>query len=194
MGVFDDYYRNNSWGNDESVSGHGSSLQATSAIRSVLPLMFDHYDIGSVLDIPCGDFYWISHIVKPGTFHYIGADVVPELIDEVSRKHKGFDFRVLDITKDSLPKSDLVFCRDLFGHLPNYKIQAALRNIRRSGSKYLLTTTFPEHHNSGDIAEGQWRPINMAEFWGLGNPLEVINEHCQVPEFADKALGLWRLK
>jgi len=36
-----------------------------------------------------------------------------------------------------------------------------LRNIRRSGSAYLLVTTFPDRKENVDIITGNWRPLNM---------------------------------
>ena len=194
MGVFDDHYHNNYWANDESVSGHGSTLDATAEIRRVLPLLFDHYDIKSVLDIPCGDYHWFAHMKLPQNITYIGADVVADLVMANRKQYPGVDFRLADIVSDPLPFVDLVFVRDLFGHLPNHKVKAALANVRRTKAKFLLATTFPTRETSGDIAEGEWRPINLARWWGLGDPEELINEHCTRPGYEDKALGLWRLR
>ena len=163
--IFTSHYQNNFWADDESVSGHGSTLEATKVIRQALPVLFARYGINSVLDLPCGDLNWSRLVNWPET--YIGADIVPQLIAD----------------------------RDLFGHLSNKDVKFALRNIKRSGAKYLLATTFPGHQTNGDIHTGDWRPINLASFFGLPNPIEYINEGCTAGkgQFSDKSLGLWRI-
>ena len=104
-------------------------------------------------------------------------------------------FRHANLLADRLPAVDLVLCRDGFVHFCYRDIWLALRNICRSGSSYLLTTTFPKRHNR-DIWTGDWRPLNLeAEPFNLSQPLELIVEGCTESggEFADKSLGLWRI-
>lgn len=194
--VFTRIYKTNYWKDNESVSGAGSNLAATAHIRKELPKLFEQLHVKSMLDIPCGDFYWLRKLatVLPG---YIGADIVDELIAENQRKYAddGIRFEVLDITTDPLPKVDLILCRDLLGHFSNKDVMRALDNIRASGSKYLLATTFPYWANDHDITTGEWRPINLASLFGLPDPILLINEHCKSGNglFADKSLGLWDL-
>lgn len=191
--VFSRHYQTNYWADDESVSGHGSTVAATKAIRLALPPLMEWYEIKSVLDIPCGDLNWAHKVKWPA---YIGADIVPELVEKARAAHPDFDLRVLDITRDPLPAVDLIVCRDLLGHFSNRDVKLALQNIKKSGAKYLLATTFPGHETSGDIETGMWRPINLASFFGLPDPEEYINEMCTDGggAFADKSLGLWRLR
>lgn len=195
--IFTSHYQNNHWKNDESVSGHGSTLDATTTIRDALPTLVSDLKVKTLLDIPCGDFNWFSSILfdDDAQPYYIGADIVRELVYQNERQYPGTDFRVLDVTKDKLPQVDLILCRDLLGHLSNVDVKRALRNIRRSNTKYLLATTFPDHENSGDIRTGDWRAINLAQYFGLPDPLLLINEGCTAGSgaFADKSLGLWRI-
>ena len=197
--VFSSHYQNNFWGNDESVSGDGSTMEATKTIRGEMPGLFMRLGVRSLLDIPCGDFHWLSQLGYE-LDKYIGADIVPELIEANIRQYGQNIFRkfeVLDVTRDRLPNVDLILCRDLLGHFSNADIRLALNNMRASGSKYLLATTFPEHSSeNNDIETGAWRPINLASFYGLPDALLYINEHCTVGggAFGDKSLGLWRLE
>lgn len=196
--VFTKIYQDNHWKNDESVSGAGSTLEATSAIRSALPLLFDHYEIETIVDIPCGDMNWIGDLVL-GKRTYFGMDIVPEIIAQNKSKYghlANVFFDVKDITRDPLPPADLILVRDLLGHFSNADVRKALANIKNSRCKYLLATTFPQHETEGDIKTGEWRPINLASLWGLPDPLEYINENCTVGggEFRDKSLGLWRIR
>ena len=74
---------------------------------------------------------------------YIGADVVPELItrNRQSGSGAGRTFTVLNITRDRLPKVDVILCRDCFIHFSFKDIHAAIANFKRSNSKFLLATT-----------------------------------------------------
>ncbi len=78
--------------------------------------------------------------------HYIGADIVGELVAQ-NRQLYQMDkviFTKLNSLRSDLPKVDLIFCRDCLGHYSFSDIFMALKNMRRRGSSYLLTTTFPE--------------------------------------------------
>lgn len=189
--VFSDIYHTNFWRSEESVSGTGSTLEATSRLQYKLRDFFSREHTQSLLDIPCGDFNWGKLVDWPPT--YIGADIVPEIIEQNRAKYPGRTFYVLDATKDELPEVEVIFCRDMLGHFSNRDVQLAIKNFRASGSKYLLSTTFPQVENSGDIVTGQWRPINLAQYFGLGQPIEIINEGLD-GKFKDKSLGLWRLQ
>ena len=78
--VFNFYFERNLFGDPDSLSGTGSSLAATASIRSALPPLLATLNMKVVLDVPCGDFNWAKEIDwKP--FHYIGADIVSDLVD-----------------------------------------------------------------------------------------------------------------
>lgn len=195
--LFDDYYQNNFWQSDESVSGGGSTLVQTAAIRACLPQVFDQYNIRTVLDIPCGDFNWWKEM-QVDLDHYTGADIVPDLVAANQKKYGDAThrFTFLDITQHGLGTHDVIFCRDLLGHLSNREVKWALQNVRDSKSTYLIATTFPQHENVRDIETGQWRPINLTQYFGLPDPILYINEGCTEGggQFSDKSLGLWFLR
>jgi 2-polyprenyl-3-methyl-5-hydroxy-6-metoxy-1,4-benzoquinol methylase len=193
--VFTRIFRDNEWKDDESVSGHGSTLGATEVIRRELPKLFAEFHMKSLLDIPCGDMNWIAGLLVDENFEYIGADIVPELIDQNINKNYPSDniqFRVLDITRDELPKVDMILVRDLLGHFSDVDLALAINNIKRSGAKYLLATTFPSAFNTVRIQTGQWRGINLDYYCGLPPSIRMINEGNQM--FRDKCLGLWQLR
>ncbi|RME37286.1 MAG: class I SAM-dependent methyltransferase [Planctomycetota bacterium] len=193
--IFGRIYRRGGWGAAASRSGAGSTLQQTRRVREALPGLIERLGVVSLLDVPCGDFHWLQHVSLP-LERYIGGDVVPELI-RANRERFGsrtHEFRVLDITRDPLPQADLVLCRDLLVHFSYRDIRRALENLRRSGSRYLLTTTFPDHPENRDIVTGSWRPIHLEKPPFLfPPPLEVLREGHDDPRFADKSLGLWRI-
>jgi len=191
--VFREIYLNRRWGGEPS-SGPGASLEQTKVIRKELPKLISEFSIETMLDIPCGDFQWMRH-VDLSTCHYIGADVLPELVYANSQQY-GHDFRVLDITRDPLPQVNMILCRDCLVHFPFEHIRRAIDNIRRSGSRYLLTTTFSARDQNTDGELGKWRTLNLQlPPMSFPQPLNLINENCTEYEgnYSDKSLGLWRI-
>lgn len=188
-------YANQTWGNGQSCSGEGSSEKATVSIRACLPAVWKTYGVRSVLDLPCGDFCWMK-LVDLNGIQYIGADLVASLVEH-NRKAYGLDFRHLDLLSSELPQADLVLCRDCLGHLSLADSLQALDNIRQSGSRYLMATTFPNHPYNRDIKTGAgWttRCMTSAPF-SFPPPRLTIDEMCResFPKFADKSLSLWQL-
>ena len=193
--VFTNIYESNLWTSEESRSGLGSELKSTEVIRRELPELFKKFKIESVLDIPCGDFNWMQH-VDMNNVNYIGGDIVDKMIESNNITFPNMDFRVLDLTESELPKVDLIFVRDLLGHFNYQNVNKALQNIIRSGSKYLLTTSFTRWHYNVDIENGGWRPINlMLQPFSL-KPIYLINEDCFEGDgqYNDKCLLLFEIK
>jgi SAM-dependent methyltransferase len=190
--IFSEIYRKNGWRGTESASGTGSTLEQTAEIRKRIPELLQRHRVESLLDIPCGDFHWFRQMPVVGV-DYIGADIVAALV-ESNREKNGGDFRELDMTADPLPRVDLIFTRDCFVHFSYGLIFAAIENMRSSGSRFLLTTTFPGRDNQ-DIETGGWRPLDLAAFPFNLSPVEVINEKCSQHGglFSDKSLGLFKL-
>lgn len=198
---FEGIYDNNSWSDAQSRSGTGSNLEQTKKIRILIPSIIKKYRIRSLLDIPCGDFFWMKELVpqlRTLIKTYIGGDIVNKLIflnNEYYSDTK-FKFNYLDLLKSLLPASDLIFCRDLLVHLSYKDILKALINIKKSNSKYLLTTTFPGRTNR-DIMSGAWRPLDLQKFpFMFPRPLEIFSEDCTEFEgrYSDKSLALWEIR
>lgn len=197
--VFTNVYRYSVWGSRETRSGKGSDKLQTQYIERELPILFDKLNIKSILDIPCGDFYWMSRVLS-NNIYYIGADIVQDIVDNNQQfVNDRVSFTRLDIISDTLPQADLVIVRDCFVHLTNDMILKALDNIKNSGSKYLLTTNFnwesKPNENLSLPLEGKWRRINLtlAPFY-LIPPLRVIVEGSTEEDGQDKTLALWRVE
>jgi len=167
----------------------------TAGARRILEYVILTYDIRSMLDIPCGDFSWMPLMLArlPDVFHYIGSDIVLELIQRNRHIHPSRDFRVIDLVTDALPVCDLIFCRDALQHLPLDNIMKALDNMSHSGAKYLLTTTHLRQHgwrNRRNSRMGSCRDRNLLlPPFSLPDPIMIFSE--QAP--GHKFLGLWTL-
>ena len=91
----------------------------------------------------------------------------------------------------------MIFCRDCLVHLSFNKIFNAINNIKKSNSKYLLTSTFPARRKNRNIFTGGWRPLNFQlKPFNFPTPLMIINERCSETggKFFDKSLGLWKIE
>ena len=194
---FNYIYRTNHWRGKKSISGQGSELSQTKTIRENLPEIFVNYKIQSMLDLPCGDFNWMETI-SLNLSSYIGGDIVQEIIDSNNRNYSNEirSFVKLDITKDPLPKVDLIFCRDCFVHLSNDDILKAIENIKKSQAKLFMTTTFTACRSNEDIVTGDWRILNlMKKPFNFPKATLILNENCTEGDgtYADKSLGLWKI-
>ena len=194
--VFKDIYVRNHWRDSDSASGTGSNLRQTETIRNELPILIKDLEIKSILDLPCGDFFWFDSM-NLSLEKYTGGDIVEEIIQQNNKKYGNAyrEFKVLDITEDKLPVSDLIFCRDCLVHFSYNDIFKTIDNIKNSNSKYLLTTTFPKHKNR-NIVTGNWRQINLQiPPFNFDEPIRLINENCTEgdEENEDKSLALWEI-
>ncbi|AIE59839.1 hypothetical protein MGA3_16528 [Bacillus methanolicus MGA3] len=195
--IFTKIYKKNLWGSSESVSGPGSSLTQTRPLIKQLPILIKQLQIKKVLDAPCGDFNWMKEIHQH-IESYIGIDIVEELIDHNNKTYttENVQFIHCDMTKDPLPKVDLILCRDCLVHFCIDDIRLAISNMKDSRSKYLLTTTFPNNKRNTDILTGGWRPLNLEmEPFHFPKPILLINEfrNKRNRTYMDKSLGLWEL-
>lgn len=130
---------------------------------------------------------------------YIGGDIVSHLItkNEETYGNSQREFRIIDLTKDPLPKTDLILCRDCFVHLYFQDIESAIKNIKRSSAKYLLTTSFTNCEINEDIVTGDWRVLNLEEPpFSFQKPLLMLDEKCTEGNgaFGNKVLALWKIE
>jgi len=190
--AFQRIYDQNLWNDPDSVSGVGSGLAATETIRSQLPELFRQYGIRSVLDAPCGDFWWMKEIVE-SVEKYMGVDIVQDLIDRNTASYgaESRAFLCADISVDPLPQAELVLCRDCFIHLPTRMIRGALRNFKNTGAQYLLLTNVPAGGAYYDIPIGSFRPIDFTRPpFSFPEPVLTLCED----ETGSRQLCLWKIQ
>ncbi|CAH0138140.1 class I SAM-dependent methyltransferase [Roseomonas sp. CECT 9278] len=194
--TFTRIFRSGWWGSEESVSGRGSELATTVAIRENLGAWLARNPrVQTLFDAPCGDFNWMRLVDFPAGVRYIGGDIVADLIDKNNETY-GNDLRRfvhLDATSDAFPQADAWFCRDMMIHLPLPLCLSAIANCRRAGMTYILATTFINADNQRDIAPGHYRQVNLAKApFDLGPPIEMLPDPAENNQ-TDRFIGVWRL-
>jgi len=192
--IFTWIYKNKGWGQQwDSSSGKGSDLVHTKNIRSEFPKLLNELQIKSILDIPCGDFYWMKEI-DLGSISYVGADIVDDIISHNYEHYSQGNniFKKLDIRSSELPKVDLVLCRDLFQHFSFNDIKESLSNIKKSNSTFFLTTCHSLTTSHEDIETGKHRKINLTyPPFSLPKPMRVIDDSNL--DNQEKRLFLWKI-
>ena len=184
---FTEIYRTNAW-TGKSRSGPGSDEENTRAVKKFLPEFIKQYDIKWMVDIPCGDYNWMSQI-ELGC-DYIGCDIVRELVEANKKQYPNVCFEWGDLEHSVFRKIDLVFIRDGLVHLPTETIKKVFKNI--ASCKYVMKTHFTGQRVYRDIQVGQWRPINWClEPWNLEYPMCIYNEEYNDNAWADKSMGVW---
>lgn len=160
------------WQNAETNSGSGSTLAYTENIRKELPKVFEKYGIKTILDAPCGDRHWISHM--QANVQYISGDIAPT------------GETVLDI-REELPKADAWLCRACLFHMPFCDIHRALLN--RSKFRYFIASTHDNEVND-DRVEGDFKLLNLRKPpFNLPEPMELIKDW--IEGFPVLYLGVW---
>lgn len=199
--IFTDIYDNQFWAagkvGAESVSGPGSSYTNTKKLVVELQKLFRDYNIRTILDVACGDFNWMQFVNLEG-IQYYGIDIVKELIEKnLIYEKENIHFQHMNLLEHKLPLADLVICRDCFVHFSFADLFKAFHSICHSGSKYLLTTTFPLRKDNKNIETGDWQPLNLQiEPFCLPKPLMMIAEKTVENDgkYKDKSLGLWNIE
>jgi len=196
--VFTHIMEINLWGDKDSISGDGSNLRSTRVIRKEIPKLLRKYNVQTLLDAPCGDFFWMKEMLPDLPIkQYIGVDIVKEIVSKNQENYQSdnIQFLYLDLIKDTLPKVDLILCRDCILHFSHRDILLAFKNLKKSGAKYILMTHFSKSRKFVDISTGNWRPINfLLPPFNFPEPQELIVEECLQAGFPDKCLGLWNLE
>lgn len=194
--VFQAIHQARAWGDCESSSGPGSTRDRAASFLGDLIELVRSRRVGTLLDAPCGDFNWAAPLAD-AVPRYVGVDVVPALVEANRRNWSCPRRRFLcrDMVRQRLPAADLVLCRDALVHFSEEDVFRTLANLRRTGADYLVATTFVGDRANPDVANGEWRPLNMQRPpFSFPPPLEIVDEHCHHTGgiYADKRLALWR--
>lgn len=187
--IFTNIVHNGYWRAGATVCGNGSTMQYTDYLRKELGGFLLKHNITSMFDAPCGDYGWMSVTPLPRDLKYIGGDIVDTLIEKNSRQYPNIDFRVFDISKDTLPDVDLLFCRDCLIHFSHDDIRLVFENIARSNIKYVMMTSY-HHSDNTDINTGGFRGVDFYQApYDFEKAIDGIEDW--IPGFAPRSMCLW---
>lgn len=164
---FEAIYKYNLW---ITGSGTGSLYWNNLPYIRFLERIIEQYDIGSIIEIGCGDCRLWEYIRFSGNF--LGIDIVDNKISPQNRYfNKYIKFNILEGNINDLllnKKPNLIIIKDLFVHLSNNNIEEILKKIDLFHAKYLVIAE-DSHYlvKSGvvskmiNINEGMYRPIDL---------------------------------
>ena len=178
--AFQAIYQTRSW-QSPARSGTGSLPEYNGKYHKILLSLISKYEIGSVVDIGCGDwslysgaFDWSAAGIK-----YAGIDVVPELVDYLNATHASPDiaFCCADACAEGAPSADLYIIKDVLQHLPNAQIAQLMQFLERCRVALITNDicSYPARMPwqrylpraralNQDIPVGGWRCLNLRKY------------------------------
>ena len=85
----------------------------------------------------------IGRQIAPRAAKYIACDVASNILKRNRAAFPNMDFRQLDITADVLPPGDICTVRQVFQHLDNTRIAAAIRSMMATYPIWIVTEHIP---------------------------------------------------
>jgi SAM-dependent methyltransferase len=162
--VFQRIYELSHW---EGGSGQGSRLNVTQVYRDLVSCLIGSRDVRSVVDAGCGDWEF-ARLIDWSNVTYLGLDVVPAVIERNRSEflRSNICFQCVDISDATLPRADLLLCKDVLQHWPTDSVQRFLRRLRTRYRYVLLTNDVQSVHCAHDslnsaIPLGGWRTLDL---------------------------------
>ena len=166
--VFEEIYASNAWATpaDGQRFSSGPGSDAANSVQHeafVVAHILKHPEIATLVDIGCGDFQVAARILAKlaaagRSVRYIGCDIAANVVayNRATHARDGVEFRALDVSRELPPEGDLVTVREVFQHLSNEVILAALANLRVRFERAIVTESVhpaPKHPNV-DLVSG----------------------------------------
>lgn len=158
MNAFDDIYRQNVWHGKESLSGPGSGTASTTYISQRITDLVVRFRIHSVIDIGCGDGFWMPDL--PG---YIGIDVSETAVALSQKRHPDRLYLHGEFVDMDL-RADLIIIRDVIQHLPLHTAVTLVKGAYER-CQWLFASTYDSGKNEGIT------PQQLAAGWAYDNDL-----------------------
>jgi len=141
----------NRWGNGESISGDGSTVEINRVRAACLSVFIFTHNVTRLYDIPCGDAHWQHSIPGVGTkFVYLGSDISSIALGQAKAKNKGrphLHFTqnttnlITTVPKLSDAAHSIWMLKEVVQHLPLEAGLKMVQNVQRSGAHYLAITS-----------------------------------------------------
>ncbi len=159
--VFNEIYERGIWSptpeDGKFHSGPGSLPAASRGYEDfVVSYINARPDIATLVDIGCGDFQVSQRILQRlnRPVRYFGCDVASKVVADNNIRHAvsgKIAFLHANVAKDPLPEGDIVTIREVFQHLSNDTIRAALENLKRNFKLAIITEAVPIHPTAANL-------------------------------------------
>lgn len=167
--VFSSIYERGEWGVDEQKkgnSGTGSDPQNAKMYLAFLNNYLREHQIKSVVDLGCGDWRIGKEVCWDG-IQYIGIDVVGSVIEQNSKEYASanISFVKADGSDYSLPKADLLICKDVLQHLPFKDIKNIIKQFSKFKHCIIVNDVDPITLTCSNIniPRGHYRPLDLTK-------------------------------
>ena len=205
--TFDAIYDYHIWEPDSTAddngggSGPGSSMAYTRRTRALVEMLIFKYNIGLLIDAPCGAMKWMSTVVDYVTnsaganpkFQYVGLDIVESVIMKNREAFSHIDnmhFEVKDLSREaieaprgvSIPpagQKTAIFSRDALQHLNFDLVVSTMKRMAESSADIVILGSYHNKGTNKNITTGEYFVIDLSKRpfspW-LPAPLEVVSE------------------
>ena len=177
---------------NESNSGVGSDLIVTKQLIKDLDIFFKNNQITSILDIACGDFFWMNKLISNNKhLNYLGLEIVKSIVKNNNKifSNQNVNFKCSDVINEGLPQNyDFILVRDFLIHIKNTDIINLVQKIKKSNCKYFAINNFPNIKKNDEIkGYGHHRYVNIEiPPFNLTNAYKVIDDH-------DRKLNIYKI-
>ena len=177
---------------NESDSGLGSDLIVTKQLIKDLDIFFKNNQITSILDIACGDFFWMNKLINNNKhLNYLGLEIVESIVKNNNKifSNQKVKFKCADVINEELPQNlDFILVRDFLIHIKNNDIINLVHKIKKSNCKYFAINNFPNIKKNDEIkGYGHHRYVNIEiPPFNLTNVFKVIDDH-------DRKLNIYKI-
>ena len=147
--AFESIYDKDEWG---AGSGPGSHPYFTIEYRAFIQRFISLNDIGSIVDIGCGDWQF-SRFMDFGRADYLGFDVVRTLVERNQNIYGSsrIKFEMMPEDFDLVPSGDLLIIKDVLQHLPDCDVFEILNSVVKRFPFVLITNSYQKIDTAQNI-------------------------------------------
>jgi len=187
---------------EESFETKKSSDNATKISLEIYKLL-KKYKVKSIANIPCSKTNaWMPEVLgrlemEDNEYKYYCLETSGAVMDETREKYHhlsgDLEFNVVNPERDNLPNVDVFITWDLATDMRPRRGWAMFKNVKNSGSKYLVTTSYPTFLNTPGLV-GTVGKVNLRKApYTFREPIKTVTRISSVEDEA-KNLLFYNLK
>jgi hypothetical protein len=187
--VFSDIYARDAW---SGGSGPGSTPAFCGPLVDWLVAYCNAQNVGSIVDLGCGDCQWMPQVVGKIKSRYLGVDCVLDVVRANKMRFltdMDFMWGHFDADPAFIPRADLYWMKDVLQHWPDDEIVSFLdRFFAAKPGARLLVCNCADQKASPRILDLRWR------FHPLSGTMEPLSRYSPERLFAWNGKHVYRLR